>query len=123
MGAAVEFFPGALPLAVPRSRFLPVKTTDDLLLLRSDAYDFTADAQLRAVTVPSPVISLDPAHYRTISAFESRFPDGVPSLKDATRLTVEGAWTFGERVTVRGDVHLADPGEPRSVEAGTALAG
>ena len=38
MGAAIGSFPGARLLQVPRSRFVPVKTTDDLLLLRSDAY-------------------------------------------------------------------------------------
>ena len=38
MGAAIGSFPGASLLQVPRTRFVPVKTTDDLLLLRSDAY-------------------------------------------------------------------------------------
>ena len=38
MGAAIGSFPGAALLEVPRSRFVPVKTTDDLLLLRSDVF-------------------------------------------------------------------------------------
>ena len=38
MGAAIGSFTGAALLRVPRTRFAPVKTTDDLLLLRSDAY-------------------------------------------------------------------------------------
>ena len=38
MGAALGAFDGALALCVPRSRFVPVKTTDDLLALRSDVY-------------------------------------------------------------------------------------
>ena len=38
MGAAIESFAGAALLLVPRTRFAPVKTTDDLLVLRSDAY-------------------------------------------------------------------------------------
>jgi hypothetical protein len=37
MGAALECFPGAKAVCVPRSRFFPVKTCSDLLLLRSDA--------------------------------------------------------------------------------------
>ncbi len=44
IGAAVEAFDGARAIGVPRSRFPPVKSTADLLLLRSDVYDFTADA-------------------------------------------------------------------------------
>lgn len=38
MGAAIECFPGAGAVAVPRTRFAPVKKCNDLLLLRSDAY-------------------------------------------------------------------------------------
>ena len=38
MGAAVGVFDGARPLRVPRTRFSPVKSTEDLLALRSDAY-------------------------------------------------------------------------------------
>ncbi|CAM9170271.1 unnamed protein product [Discosporangium mesarthrocarpum] len=38
MGAAVECFPGAGAVAVPRERFAPVKKCNDLFLLRSDAY-------------------------------------------------------------------------------------
>jgi UDP-N-acetylglucosamine pyrophosphorylase len=37
MGAAIECFEGAAAIEVPRSRFAPVKTTGDLLALRSDA--------------------------------------------------------------------------------------
>ena len=39
MGAAIEVFEGATAIGVGRDRFLPVKTTSDLLVLRSDAYD------------------------------------------------------------------------------------
>ncbi|MEE1264686.1 MAG: UTP--glucose-1-phosphate uridylyltransferase, partial [Akkermansia sp.] len=39
MGAALQCFPGARAVCVPRSRFFPVKTCSDLLLLRSDAVE------------------------------------------------------------------------------------
>src|SRR5918994_4048607 len=39
MGAAIDVFDGAQAIRVPRTRFAPVKTTNDLLALRSDAYD------------------------------------------------------------------------------------
>ena len=38
MGAAIGSFKGAQMLRVPRTRFAPVKTTDDLLVLRSDNF-------------------------------------------------------------------------------------
>src|SRR5919112_1794025 len=38
MGAAIGVFEGARAIRVPRSRFVPVKKTSDLLVLRSDAY-------------------------------------------------------------------------------------
>ena len=46
MGAAIGVFEGARPLRVPRSRFSPVKSTEDLLGLRSDAYVLTEDARV-----------------------------------------------------------------------------
>lgn len=45
MGAAIECFPGASAVVVPRTRFVPVKKCNDLLLLRSDAYVLTPDRQ------------------------------------------------------------------------------
>ena len=41
MGAAIGSFDGSQLLCVPRTRFVPVKTTDDLLVLRSDVYTLT----------------------------------------------------------------------------------
>ena len=38
MGSAVECFDDAGAVVVPRERFAPVKTTNDLFALRSDAY-------------------------------------------------------------------------------------
>ncbi|HSK95880.1 MAG TPA: UTP--glucose-1-phosphate uridylyltransferase, partial [Euzebyales bacterium] len=49
MGAAIEVFDDAAAIEVDRARFLPVKTTDDLLVLRSDAYELTDDAEVRLV--------------------------------------------------------------------------
>jgi len=47
MGAAIECFDGSQALEVPRSRFAPVKTTGDLLALRSDAYEIDAGGRVR----------------------------------------------------------------------------
>ncbi|WP_084100033.1 UTP--glucose-1-phosphate uridylyltransferase [Demequina sp. NBRC 110051] len=123
MGAAIEVFEGATAIVVGRERFLPVKTTNDLLLLRSDAYELGDDAGLRLAVEKAPLIDLDSKHYKTVSAFDAHFPHGAPSLKAATSLTVKGDWSFGENVTVTGDASLADEGEPRTLGDGSTLAG
>lgn len=42
MGSAMKSFENALGINVPRSRFLPVKTTSDLLLVMSNLYSMNA---------------------------------------------------------------------------------
>ena len=54
MGAAIEVFEGATAIGVGRERFLPVKTTSDLLVLRSDAYELEADGRLTKVADHAP---------------------------------------------------------------------
>jgi UTP--glucose-1-phosphate uridylyltransferase len=121
MGAAIEVFPGARALEVERSRFLPVKTTNDLLLLRSDLYTLRPDFQLVREADGLPLVDLDPAYYKTIDAFSGRFAAGAPSLREADALTVRGDWTFGSDVRVVGTVRLEDEGSPRQVPDGTTL--
>ncbi|MFD1718630.1 UTP--glucose-1-phosphate uridylyltransferase [Georgenia deserti] len=119
MGAAVAVFEGAQVIEVGRERFLPVKTTNDLLLLRSDVYDLTEDYRLRATATP-PLVKLSKT-YKTIGDFDARFPAGAPSLRSATALTVEGDWTFGAGVTVEGDAALPDRAEPARVPDGARV--
>jgi UTP--glucose-1-phosphate uridylyltransferase len=121
MGAAIEVFPGATAIGVGRERFLPVKTTNDLLLLRSDVYEVGSDGRLTKVVETAPLIELDSKFYKTIGKFEDRFPGGAPSLNEATSLGVKGDWTFEDDVKVIGAVTLDDPGEPRIVSSGTTL--
>ncbi len=130
MGAAVGSFADARLLLVPRTRFVPVKTTDDLLLLRSDVYRLGDGGEVAPAAGPGgrgqvgrlPYVELDPLHYKLLDQFEQRFPDGPPSLRGAERLVVEGDVTFGAGVVVRGAVELhAD--EPLTIAAGTVLEG
>jgi UTP--glucose-1-phosphate uridylyltransferase len=122
MGAAIGSFPGARILCVPRSRFAPVKTTDDLLVVRSDAYSVSEDFALRPVAERLPFVELDPRYYRLLDEFEARFPFGPPSLREAERLVVHGDVTFGRRVVVRGAVELESPG-PERIADRTVLGG
>jgi UTP--glucose-1-phosphate uridylyltransferase len=119
MGAAVEVFDGAVAIEVDRSRFRPVKTTNDLLLLRSDVFRLTNSGVLES-TGAAPLVTLDPRYYRTIADFEARFPH-TPSLAAADSLEVEGDWTFGADVVVTGDTRLADEGAGRQVPDGARL--
>ena len=123
MGAAIGSFKGAELLCVPRSRFVPVKTTDDLLVLRSDVYTLSDDLVVSAVPERVgnlPYVELDPDFYKLLDDFERRFPDGPPSLREAERLVVHGDVTFGEGVRVRGAVEL-EAQEPTQIEAGVTL--
>lgn len=123
MGAAIERFSGAQLLCVPRTRFAPVKTTDDLLVLRSDVY--TVDDDMVVEPVPErrgnlPYVELDSRYYKLLDRFEQRFPDGPPSLRQAERLVVHGDVTFGADVVVKGAVEL-DAEEPTQIDAGAVL--
>ena len=120
MGSAIEVFDGAATVAVGRERFVPVKTTDDLLVLRSDCYELDDHAVLHQVPDEVPFIDLSGV-YKLVHRFDERFPDGVPSLKDATSLVVAGDYVFGADVTVVGEVELEDTGAQEHVEAGTRL--
>jgi UTP--glucose-1-phosphate uridylyltransferase len=110
MGAAIGSIPGARAVCVPRLRFAPVKTTDDLLLVRSDAYQLTSDGQMRPAFVgQEPVVALDEDYYRLLPDFDQRFPGGAPSLRRCHRFEVEGDVTFGADVVAVGEVRVTGP--------------
>ncbi|KRE35973.1 UTP--glucose-1-phosphate uridylyltransferase [Janibacter sp. Soil728] len=122
MGTAVESFAGSVALRVPRSRFRPVKTTNELLLLRSDVFDLDEDSQIVSrIDHPEPRVSLDKA-YKFMRDFDARFPSGVPSMRDCTSLTVAGEVTFGAGVHAVGDVEIVAE-SPTTVPDGTRLQG
>jgi UTP--glucose-1-phosphate uridylyltransferase len=123
MGAAIGAFEGAELLLVPRTRFAPVKTTDDLLVLRSDVYTLSDEMAVEPIPERAgdmPYVELDPGFYKIIDGFEARFPAGPPSLRDAERLIVTGDVTFEGGVVVRGAVTVNED-EPRTIAAGTVL--
>ena len=118
MGAAIECFEGAAAIEVPRSRFAPVKTTADLLALRSDAYEVLPSGQVRLH--PSrggrpPVVTL-PETCKLVDALETL---GVPGLLGCESLTVEGPVRFAPGVVIEGRVTVRTPAaEPRQLAAG-----
>jgi UTP--glucose-1-phosphate uridylyltransferase len=106
MGAALTSIDGAAVVGVPRTRFAPVKTTNDLLVVRSDVYLLHDDGRLepapgRAASSP-PMVDLEPRFYKLLADFEARFPSGPPSLVNAERLVVRGDVTFGAGSVISG---------------------
>ncbi len=109
MGSAIEVFEEAAAIRVPRTRFAPVKKTEDLLAVRSDAYVLTPDN--RVVLAPErggtpPTVELVGDGYRFVNDLDVRFPSGAPSLRRCDRLVVEGEFRFGRGIILRGDVRF-----------------
>lgn len=112
MGAAIECFDQSGAVLVPRSRFAPVKTTNDLLAVRSDAYEtIDDDSVLRLIESREgkpPLIDLDSTHYKMLDRFESLFPSGPPSLQACRSLTVQGPVRFDADVVLQGDLTITN---------------
>ena len=109
MGAAVSVFTGAEIIEVSRRRFSPVKSTNELLAVRSDAYILTSDYRIvihPERELPPPVIFLDSKYYKMYYDLDARFPSEVPSLIDCEKLEVEGDVLFGENVKLKGNVKI-----------------
>ena len=121
MGAAIECFDGAAAVEVPRSRFSPVKTTNDLLAVRSDAYEvdesFRVGLRAERRGVPPKVELSD--DYKLVDQLEELVAAGIPSLVRSRSLTVKGPWRFVAGVEIVGDVRFENgSGEVREVKPG-----
>lgn len=121
MGAAIECFAGAGAIEVPRLRFAPVKTTSDLLAVRSDAYELTDDFCLRLH--PSregqpPHLQIDSKLCKLVDGLEENFPH-TPSLLKCRSLAVKGPIVCGKNVVFQGDaVIVNETGVPMELSAG-----
>ncbi|MGR1195942.1 UTP--glucose-1-phosphate uridylyltransferase [Alloscardovia omnicolens] len=118
MGAAISLFENSTCIEVNRSRFLPVKTTEDLFILRSDRFHLTDAFEMEDGNYVFPDVSLDQRYYKNIQDFDERFPYGVPSLAAAASVTIEGDWTFGQNTHCFGKAYLEDLGQPSYVPNG-----
>ncbi|TYI67862.1 hypothetical protein E1A91_D08G048600v1 [Gossypium mustelinum] len=122
-GAAIRFFDHAIGINVPRSRFLPVKATSDLLLVQSDLYtlvDGFVSRNSARENPENPSIELGP-EFKKVSNFLSRFKT-IPSIINLDSLTVTGDVWFGAGIVLKGKVKIAaKPGEKLEIPDGIVI--
>ncbi|XP_057326601.1 UTP--glucose-1-phosphate uridylyltransferase isoform X1 [Microplitis mediator] len=124
VGAAMKSFDGSIGIHVPRRRFLPVKKTSDLLLVKSNLYDLRNGSLLmspKRMFPVTPLIKLGDNHFAKVAEFLRRFAS-IPDLLELDHLTVSGDVTFGRGVSLRGTVIIiANHGERIDLPSGTIL--
>lgn len=127
MGSAITCFKDAVAIRIPKSRFVPVKTTNELLGLWSNA--FVLDKNSLVVTNPNRkagyiAINLDPQYFKTIADLQARFAEGAPDLLACKQLTVVGDVKFGTNIKVIGNVSIKNhSATQRVLVANTVLQG
>ncbi|KAI5625909.1 UDP-glucose pyrophosphorylase 2a [Silurus asotus] len=123
VGAAIKSFDNALGINVPRSRFLPVKTTSDLLLVMSNLYSLDAGSLTMSAKrefPTTPHIKLG-SSFTKVQDFLRRF-ESIPDMLELDHLTVSGDVTFGKQVTLKGTVIIiANHGDRIDIPAGAML--
>jgi UTP--glucose-1-phosphate uridylyltransferase len=129
MGSGISLFEGAAAVNVPRARFLPVKTCNDLLAVRSDCFIYSEregltlnPARKAAGRAEAIKIKLDSKYYGKFDLMEERFKEGEPSLKDCDALTINGDVHFERGVVIRGTVIISNNNSrPAVIKAGTVI--
>ena len=127
MGSAIALFQDSQAVRVPRTRFAPVKKTDDLLAVRSDSFSLTSAFHVepsRDRRFDELQVQLDRTYFKFVNDLDERFPFGPPSLVNARSFVVEGDFRFGRDVVCKGDVHLInESGARQFVPDNTVLEG
>ncbi|OGG95436.1 MAG: hypothetical protein A2527_04835 [Candidatus Lambdaproteobacteria bacterium RIFOXYD2_FULL_50_16] len=122
IGGGMKCFEGAKAVKVPRSRFLPVKKTDDLLLVQSNLFVLkdgvlvkNPERQFEGL----PLIRLG-AYFQDLEAYAERFEE-IPDILELDLLTIVGDLRFGKNVTLRGNVILVCEQGSLTLPEGTVL--
>lgn len=123
IGAAISYFGNACGVNVPRSRFLPVKSTSDLMLIQSNLYSLKSGS---LVTNPArqfssiPVVKLG-SEFKKVGQYLARF-GSIPDVLELDHLTVSGDVSFGTSTTLKGTVIIvANPGNKIMIPAGSVI--
>eukprot|EP00871_Galdieria_phlegrea_P005504 jgi/Galph1/5955/GphlegSOOS_G4545.1 len=123
VGSAIRYFENARGVNVPRSRFLPVKSTSDLLLVQSNLYTLKSGTlipnPLREFNT-TPVVKLGP-EFQKVADYNARF-ETIPDLLELDHLTVSGDVSFGSGVKLKGTVIIvASRGNKIMIPSGSVL--
>jgi UTP--glucose-1-phosphate uridylyltransferase len=129
MGAAISLFEGTTAVRVPRSRFFPVKSCNDLLALRSDCYVLGEKETLQinpkriaANRTDTIKVRLEPKYYGKIDLLEKRFQNGLPSLVDCESFSIQGDVYFEGNVTIKEAVSIKNNlNTPAVIKKGTVI--
>jgi len=122
-GSAIQYFQNARGVNVPRSRFLPVKSTSDLFIVQSNLYalqhgQLVMNPQRAFPTVP--LVKLGDT-FRKVSDYMSRFK-GTPDVLELDQLTISGDVTLGSGVVLKGTVIIvANHGSRIDIPDGAVL--
>lgn len=124
VGAAMKCFEKCGGVNVPRSRFLPVKTSSDLFLIMSNLYQLTHGSLSMAperMFQTTPLIKLGDENFKKVNQFLRRFAS-IPDIIELDHLTVSGNVTFGKKVTLKGTVIIiANHGDQIDIPSGAIL--
>ncbi|KAI9730687.1 MAG: UTP-glucose-1-phosphate uridylyltransferase [Cirrosporium novae-zelandiae] len=122
VGAAIRHFRNAHGVNVPRRRFLPVKTTSDLMLVKSDLYTLKHGQLVIDPSRfgPAPLIKLG-TDFKKVSDFQKRVPS-IPKILELDHLTITGAVNLGRGVQLKGTVIIvATEGSTIDIPPGSVL--
>ena len=125
MGAAISNFKDSIALRIPKARFTPIKTSNELLGLWSNA--FVLDDSNRVITNSQRsegfiIIDLDDRFYKKIDDLQARFPEGAPDLLECEKLTIKGDVKFEANVKIVGDVTISNESDQQMIiRSGTVL--
>ncbi|XP_059095630.1 UTP--glucose-1-phosphate uridylyltransferase-like isoform X5 [Tigriopus californicus] len=124
VGAAMKCFDNGMGINVPRSRFLPVKKSSDLLLIMSNLYSLRNGSLVMSperMFQTTPLIKLGDAHFKKVGDFLNRFAS-CPDIIELDHLTVSGNVNFGKNVALRGTVIIiANHGDQIDIPSGSIL--
>ena len=109
IGAAIKHFRNAAGINVPRSRFLPVKSCSDLLLIKSGLYTLEHGVLTMNPSrefMGTPVIKLGDT-FKKVADFEKRFKS-IPDITELDHLTINGDVWIGKKVKFGGTVIIGE---------------
>ena len=123
IGSALDCFDGAVGLCVSRDRFMPVKKTEDLLLVQSNLFNLEGGRlvrnQKRKVAHLPEIIFGSPLDQ--VKRFQECF-SVIPDLLELELLEVAGQVYFDGATSLKGKVRLRGINKTLNIEHGKLIA-